>query len=108
MGFVFFAIYFTSQASAQFIARQHTVKDLETGTTWLRCSVGQAWDPQFDTCTGEIVELDHSQIEYATAEAKRQLGGNWRLPTRKELESVVCEECPAPKINLKYFLTSKE
>ena len=100
---VFFSIYLTYTASAQFIGRQHTVKDLNNGTTWLRCSVGQAWDPALDTCTGEIVKLDHNQITYAIREAKRQLGGNWRLPTRSELESLVCEDCPPPKINSKYF-----
>ena len=83
ISFVVFSIYLTSQASAQFMARQHTVKDLQSGTTWLRCSVGQAWDPALDTCTGEIVKLDHAQIKYAISEAKRQLGGNWRLPTFK-------------------------
>ena len=103
ISFVVFSIYFASQASAQFIARQHTVKDLQSGTTWLRCSVGQAWDPELDSCTGDIVKLDHAQIKYSISEAKRQLGGNWRLPTRQELESLVCEECPAPKINSKYF-----
>ena len=60
IGFVVFTIYLTSQASAQFMARQHTVRDLQSGTTWLRCSVGQAWDPALDTCTGDIVKLDHA------------------------------------------------
>ena len=100
---IFFSLYLTGTASSQFIGRQHTVKDLKNGTTWLRCSVGQAWDPAFNTCTGEIVKLDHNQIAYAITEAKRQLGGNWRLPTRSELESLVCEDCPPPKINSKYF-----
>ena len=100
---IFFSIYLTYTAAAQFIGRQHTVKDLNNGTTWLRCSVGQAWDPALDTCTGEIVKLDHSQITYAIREAKRQLGGNWRLPTHAELESLICEDCPPPKINSKYF-----
>ena len=103
IGFVVFSIYLTSQASAQFMARQHTVKDLQSGTTWLRCSVGQAWDPTLNTCTGDIVKLDHIQIKYALSEAKRQLGGNWRLPTLQELESLVCEECSPPKVNSKYF-----
>ena len=100
---IFFSLYLTGTASSQFIGRQHTVKDLNNGTTWLRCSVGQAWDPAFNTCTGEIVKLDHNQIAYAITEAKRQLGGNWRLPTRSELESLVCEDCPPPKINSKHF-----
>ena len=100
---IFFSLYLTGTASSQFIGRQHTVKDLNNGTNWLRCSVGQAWDPAFNTCTGEIVKLDHNQIAYAITEAKRQLGGNWRLPTRSELESLVCEDCPPPKINSKYF-----
>ena len=92
-----------SGASAQFIAMKHKVKDLSTSTIWLRCSVGQAWDPALDTCTGKIIKLDHTQIDYATKEAKRQLGGNWRLPTHSELESLVCDKCPPPKIKSKYF-----
>ena len=100
---IFFSLYLTGTASSQFIGRQHTVKDLNNGTTWLRCSVGQAWDPALDTCTGKIVKLDHSQITYAIKEAKRQLGGNWRLPTHAELESLVCEDCPPPKVNSKHF-----
>ena len=92
-----------SGASAQFIAMKHKVKDLSTSTIWLRCSVGQAWDPALDTCTGKIIKLDHTQIDYATKEAKRQLGGNWRLPTRTELESLVCGQCPPPKIKSRYF-----
>ena len=100
---IFFSLHLTGSASAQFIARQHTVQNLNNGTNWLRCSVGQAWDPELDTCTGKIVKLDHSQIAYAITEAKRQLGGNWRLPTHAELESLVCVACPPPKINSKYF-----
>ena len=103
IGAIFFSIYLAGPASTQFMARQHTVKDLNTGTTWLRCSVGQAWDPTLETCTGEIVKLDHTQIAYAITEAKRQLGGNWRLPTHAELESLVCDDCPPPKIDSKRF-----
>jgi len=97
IGFVVFTIYLTSQASAQFMARQHTVRDLQSGITWLRCSVGQAWDPALDTCTGDIVKLDHAQVEYAISEAKRQLGGNWRLPTRQELEASYVKSALHPK-----------
>jgi hypothetical protein len=41
--------------------------------------------------------------------ANKELGGNWRLPTKKELSSLICETCPAPKIDQKIFpLTSSE
>ena len=90
-------------AQAQFFSSDHTVKDVTTGVTWLRCSVGQAWDPSLDTCTGKIVKLNHEEIAIALVAAKKQLGGNWRLPTRNELTSLVCDDCLPPKVNSKYF-----
>ena len=30
------------------------------------------------------------QVDQAIKKANEQLGGNWRLPTREELESIVC------------------
>ena len=35
--------------------------------------------------------------------ANEQLGGNWRLPTRKELENIVCHDCDRPKIDKSIF-----
>tara|TARA_B100000780_G_scaffold131573_1_gene92250 strand:- start:628 stop:1101 length:474 start_codon:yes stop_codon:yes gene_type:complete len=90
-------------AQAQFFSSDHTVKDVTTGVTWLRCSVGQAWDPSIETCTGEIVKINHDEIAIALKQAKEQLGGVWRLPTREELVSLVCDDCGPPKINSKYF-----
>jgi hypothetical protein len=90
-------------AQAQFFGSDHTVKDVTTGVTWLRCSLGQVWDPSVETCTGKIVKLNHEEIAIALTQAKEQLGGDWRLPSRKELVSLVCGDCSAPKINPKYF-----
>ena len=90
-------------ARAQFIAQNNTVKDLKNGTIWLRCSVGQAWDPDLSTCTGEVMQINQDQVTFVVSEAERQLGGKWRLPTRSELESLVCLGCEPPKINKKYF-----
>ena len=103
IGAAFFSICLISNTSAQFISQQNTVKDLKNGTTWLRCSVGQAWDPTLETCTGQIIKLDQSQVTFAIKEARRQLGGVWRLPTRTELESLVCENCSPAKINPEDF-----
>ena len=90
-------------AQAQFFGSDLTIKDGSTGVTWLRCSVGQAWDPSIETCTGEIIKLNHEEIAIALREAKKQLGGDWRLPSREELMSLVCHDCEPPKINPKYF-----
>ena len=95
--------YLTSSASAQYIAQGHKIKDLKLGITWLRCSVGQAWDPSIGSCTGSAVKIDQTQVEYAVFEANRQLGDTWRLPTKEELESLICEACPPPKINAEDF-----
>ena len=89
--------------NAQFFGSDYTVKDVKTGTTWLRCSVGQAWDSSRETCTGDIIKLNQDEILIALTEAKKQLGGDWRLPSRKELMGLVCDECGPPKINSKYF-----
>ena len=96
-------IFTFESASAQFISQNNTVKDLKTGTIWLRCSVGQAWDPALNTCTGKVLQINQEQVKFVVSEAARQLGGEWRLPTRLELESLVCKECEPPKINTKYF-----
>ena len=86
----------------QFIEKDHIVIDLLSGVEWLRCSTGQTWDGT--NCYGEIVRLDYEEIKEAIKLANEQLGGNWRLPTRKELEGIVCKECEkGHKINQEVF-----
>ncbi len=86
-------------ALAQFYTRDHIVVDLLQKIDWLRCSVGQRWEPEEKYCAGKIQRLNFEQIEQAIAQANEQLGGSWRLPTRKELESILCRECPPPLID---------
>jgi hypothetical protein len=108
MFYRFFTIIFlffnwTSASFAQFFEDGYTIKDVRNNIIWLRCTVGQTWDYDTKTCVGEIVKLNHDEIEIARTQAAEQLGGNWRLPTLEELESLVCETCEKPKINEKYF-----
>lgn len=84
-----------------YIIRDHLVIDLRFGVEWLRCSVGQVWD--CEACHGDIRELNHDEIKQAITMADEQLGGKWRLPSRKELEALVCEACPGVKIDTKVF-----
>ena len=81
--------------------KDHLVLDLKNNIYWLRCSVGQIWNN--DSCSGKAVKLNMKQVKQAKKIAKKELGGDWRLPTRKELESIVCKKCNVPKINVKYF-----
>jgi hypothetical protein len=68
------------------------VYDSKTGLTWRRCSEGQAWDGS--TCTGTPSRFTHEQ---ALAYAKTQTG--WRLPSVKELSSIVDLTVDNPAIN---------
>ena len=42
-------------------------------------------------------------VPQAIGIANEQLGGSWRLPTKTELQSLVCQDCSSPKINKKVF-----
>ena len=56
-----------------------------------------------ESCDGEIIKLNHQEIEQAVTQASEQLGGTWRLPDLEELEDLVCANCSAPKVYEKYF-----
>ena len=81
--------------------KDHLVLDLKHDIYWLRCSVGQVW--QNNSCSGVAIKLTMEQVKQAIEKANEQLGGSWRLPTREELESIVCLECGKVKINDKFF-----
>jgi hypothetical protein len=87
--------------AANFMARDHLVVDLRHGVEWLRCSVGQVWNGT--GCTGNVITLDHEQIEQAIQQANEQLGGSWRLPDLEELEGLVCQSCGTPMIDAEIF-----
>ena len=81
--------------------KQHLILDLQNNIFWLRCSVGQVWEN--NSCKGKAIKLTMKQVDQAKKKAQEQLDGDWRLPTRKELESIVCFECGKVKINSKFF-----
>ena len=83
------------------VEKNHLILDLKYNIYWLRCSVGQIWDN--DSCKGKPIKLTMDQVNQAIEKANEQLGGNWRLPSRKELESIVCLKCGKIKINKKLF-----
>ena len=88
-------------SDSRFMTKDHIIIDLERQIEWLRCSVGQRWDGS--KCSGNIVNLSLDIVPEAIKLANEQLGGKWRLPSKKELTSIVCKECPSPKIDKEIF-----
>ena len=86
---------------SRFVTKEHIVVDLEHQIEWLRCSVGQRWNGS--ECSGNIVNLSLDMVPKALEIANEQLGGGWRLPSKAELKSIVCNECPSPKIDKEIF-----
>ena len=72
-------------------------KDLRTGLVWSRCSLGQSWTGS--TCAGDVKAYTWKEATSAV----NALGGNWRLPDIKELQSLVEEACYEPAINSTIF-----
>ena len=91
----------TGLSNGQFLTRDHLIIDLQSGVEWMRCSVGQQWNGT--SCEGDIIRLNHDDVAKAIVIANEQLGGNWRLPTRKELEGLVCAACESIKIDSDSF-----
>ena len=73
---------------------------------WMRCSIGMVWED--DSCVGEIKMLSVAETQELIDRIKDLNGGGWRLPTVKELQSLITavESRPKdiePKINQETF-----
>jgi len=100
---IFISFYIKSVVSADFIDKGYYVIDLRNKVEWLKCTAGQQWSDKHEKCLGDPIKLDQNEIEEANKIINEQLEGKWRLPNRKELESLVCKQCNEAKINLKFF-----
>jgi formylglycine-generating enzyme required for sulfatase activity len=92
-------LLWTGSAFGQFYAKDLYVTDLSRGIEWLRCTVGQRWNPETGRCDGTAVKLSIDAAAEAIAQAEAQLGPGWRLPSRAELESLLCPDCEGTRID---------
>jgi len=92
-----------NEGTAQFYSEGIKVIDFNNKVEWYRCTLGQRFNIDTKKCDGNAVKLNHLEVETALLQANEQLGGNWRLPTRGELETLICEHCGPPKIDTYYF-----
>ena len=75
------------------------VTDQKTGLIWKVCSEGQAWDASVKTCTGTATT--HTWQEALTLQLQDNIF--WRLPSVRELGSIIERKCYSPAINLDIF-----
>jgi len=79
------------------------VTDTLTGLAWARCVVGQTWDGQSKSCSGEPLRLTWQQALQQSASFNADNRTDWRLPNIKELVSIVERKCVEPAKNLAIF-----
>ena len=96
-----FSFFIKISFASDYIPKDYYIIDLKNRVEWLRCPVGSRW--QDGECIGAPVKLKLNQVVEAIKIANEQLGGIWRLPTRVELETLICFECKKVKINEKIF-----
>lgn len=79
--------------------REETVLDIHTGLLWQRCPLGQEWHAENRLC-----QLNRNQPRLFTwGEALQAATGDWRLPNKNELDSIVDRACTGPAINENAF-----
>ena len=103
ISFILLILKFNFAESQNFIDKGYYVIDLKNKVEWLKCSAGQQWSDSKNQCLGQPVKLDQNEIIEANNIINEQLDGSWRLPKRKELESLICKSCKGAKIDKKFF-----
>ena len=101
MGIFFLFLIPKLVLASEYIPRGYYVIDLKNKIEWMTCPVGMIWNN--NTCDGVAKKFELKFIPEIINIANNQLEGKWRLPTRKELESLICADCEKVKINLKFF-----
>ena len=72
------------QADPRYVIKGGEVYDKTTGLTWQRCSVGKQWKKDVG-CVGIVKTFTFDQ-------AQQQGKGEWRVPRKEELESLIKHE----------------
>lgn len=90
-------------ASSRFILKKGEAFDKVTKLTWCRCSAGATWKEGVG-CIGspKLMSLEEAR-QFA-----KQTGEGWRVPTIKELYSIVEQECENSVINSIVFPDTRD
>lgn len=72
--------------------------DINTGFSWKICSYGQSVNGQHE-CVGEAQKLSYQEAQ----EIARHTQGEWRLPTKQEISTLIDKSCGTPTIDTSVF-----
>jgi hypothetical protein len=81
-----------------------TVTDRATKLMWMRCSGGQQWSG--DSCSGQARAFDWRTAQRLAGDVNvngSHFFNDWRVPSLRELASIVERECSDPRVNLAVF-----
>lgn len=83
-----------------------TISDLKTALMWKKCSEGETWNDNDNSCGGSASPYTwQGALQRAEAVNEGIVEGqaNWRVPNIKELASIVELRCYNPTINTTVF-----
>ena len=82
-----------------------TLTDIQSGLTWMRCSLGQTWND--NTCMGEPRGYSWQGAQDEALKLNKSGGygsySDWRVPHMPELAGIIERQCTDPRINLSLF-----
>ena len=87
-------VYVFAADKTLLMANGRFVRDFNTGLIWSRCSVGQKWNGSY--CDGNVMMMTYKvalKVAQSAYEDGKDTGRRWRIPTQRELMSIVCKDC---------------
>lgn len=97
-----------SLPSERFVAQDDgAISDTSTDLMWQRCALGQRWNGS--NCEGEPRALSWTEAQQAVAEVNEDgtyFFNDWRVPSIRDLASIIERQCDQPRTNIEVFPTT--
>jgi hypothetical protein len=94
-----------SLPSERFVAQEDgAVSDTSTELMWQRCALGQKWTGS--SCEGDPRSMTWSDAQRAAAAVNEDgtyFFNDWRVPSVRDLASIIERQCTQPRTNIEVF-----